>query len=258
MADAMRILFISGEVAPFTKENGLSWLVRHLPEQVHNTGNFETRIMMPRYGIISERRNRLHEVIRLSGTEIDMGESSQTLKVKVASIPGIRLQVYFMDNNHYFKRKGIVADRDGKVFSDNDERALYFGRAGLETIRNLGWTPDVVHAFGWAAAFVPMLLKTEFSEDPLFENSKCVFTPDDVDPHAQFDQEMSVRLGLPADGELDGCDFCEVGSAYADAIVYPPHIDPPSPDLPQFTSDPDQLRELGTEVYEQVLSSVVA
>ena len=100
MADAMRVLFISGEVAPFTEENEISWLVRHLPEQVHETGDFETRIMMPRYGIISERRNRLHEVIRLSGTEVEMGTERHTLKVKVASIPGIRLQVYFMDNNH--------------------------------------------------------------------------------------------------------------------------------------------------------------
>ena len=159
MANAMRVLFISGEVAPFTKESSVANLARKLPEFVHDTGEFETRIMMPRYGIISERRNRLHEVIRLSGREIPMGDASHTLKVKVASIPGIRLQVYFMDSVHYFKRKGIVADRDGKLFEDNAERSLFFGRSALETIRNLGWRPDVVHAFGWISGLVPWLLK---------------------------------------------------------------------------------------------------
>ncbi len=257
MADAMRVLFISGEVAPFTEENEISWLVRHLPEQVHETGDFETRIMMPRYGIISERRNRLHEVIRLSGTEVEMGTERHTLKVKVASIPGIRLQVYFMDNNHYFKRKGIIADREGKYFTDNGERALFFGRAGLETIRNLGWAPDIVHAFGWTSAFVPLLLKTEFGTDPLFADTKTVYTPDSVDPKAIFDEQTVTTFGLETDPEVVGGTLCEAGMAYADAVAYPPHIDPPSDAIPQFTMDLDQVRELGCEMYEQVGSGVV-
>ena len=258
MADAMRVLFISGEVAPFTKENEISWLVRHLPEQVHETGDFETRIMMPRYGVISERRNRLHEVIRLSGTEVEMGDERHTLKVKVASIPGIRLQVYFMDNSHYFKRKGLVADRDGKYFTDNVERAVFFGRAGLETIRNLGWAPDIVHAFGWASSFVPLLLRSEFGADPLFGNTKTIFTPDDVDTNAIFDAATVSRLGLDAEPDLLGGTLCEAGMAYADAVVYPPHIDPPSDDILQFETDVDQVRELGCEIYEQVGSGVAA
>jgi starch synthase len=254
MADAMRVLFISGEVAPFTEENGLSHLVRHLPEQIHNTGSFQTRIMMPRYGTVSERRNRLHEVIRLSGTEIDMAGESHTLKVKVASIPGIRLQVYFMDNNHYFKRKGILTDRDGKVFRDNGERSLFFARACLETIKNLGWAPDLVHAFGWAGAFVPYLLRSEFSGEPMFENSKCVYTPDDVDASFVPDDEMASRFGLEIDEEfLDG-DLSDVGRAYADAVAYPSHLDPSTSGAPQFTTDLDQIRDLGCALYEQVYS----
>ncbi len=252
----MRVLFISGEVAPFTEENDVSWLVRHLPEQVHETGEYETRIMMPRYGIISERRNRLHEVIRLSGTEVDMAGERHTLKVKVASIPGIRLQVYFMDNAHFFKRKGIVADRDGKMFTDNAARALFLGRAGLETIRNLGWAPDIVHAFGWASGFVPLLLATEFRGDKLFENTKCVFTPDDVDPEASFDEHMASEYGLEADEDLVGSGLCELGIAYADGLVYPPNVDPPSADIPQFTRDLEHVRSLGMEIYEAVGSGV--
>ncbi|NNE48339.1 MAG: glycogen synthase [Rhodothermales bacterium] len=256
MADAIRILFISGEVAPFTEENGLSHLVRNLPEQIHNTGSFQTRIMMPRYGTISERRNRLHEVIRLSGTEVEMGEESHTLKVKVASIPGIRLQVYFMDNTHYFKRKGILADRDAKPFSDNGERALFFGRGCLETIKNLGWAPDIIHAFGWAGSLVPLVLRSEFGSDPLFENSKCIYTPDDVDPSALMDEEMASQFGLDVDKELIGGDLCQVGLAYADGIAYPSHIDPSTPDVPQFSMDLDEIRDLGCELYEQVCSDV--
>ncbi len=256
MSDAMRVLFISGEVEPFTAENGLSHLVRHLPEQIHNTGSFQTRIMMPRYGIVSERRNRLHEVIRLSGTEIDMAGEKHTLKVKVASIPGIRLQVYFMDNNHYFKRKGILADREAKVFKDNGERALFFGRACLETIKNLGWAPDVVHAFGWAGSMVPLLLKTEFGEEAMFEASKCIYTPDDLDTCASFDADLVSDYGLEVDEEFIGSDFCDVGMAFADGVAYPSHIDPSETDIPQFTTDLDQIRDLGCEIYEQVASGV--
>lgn len=256
MADAMRVLFISGEVAPFTEENGLSHLVRHLPEQIHNTGSFQTRIMMPRYGTVSERRNRLHEVIRLSGTEIDMAGEAHTLKVKVASIPGIRLQVYFMDNNHYFKRKGILADRDGKAFRDNGERSLFFARACLETIKNLGWAPDVVHSFGWAGAFVPYLLKSEFGSESMFENSKCIYTPDDVDPNSIMDDDMASRFGLNIDDELLGQSLCDVGLAYADVQAFPSHVEPSTADAPQFTTDLDQIRELGCELYEQVCSGV--
>ncbi len=140
----MRILFISGEVAPFSEKSELASVVRSLPESLHESGKFETRIMMPRYGTVSERRNRLHEVIRLSGSEIMLGDRTETLRVKVASIPGIRLQVYFMDNDFYFKRKGIFADKQGKLFEDNLERSAFYARSVIRTIRNLGWQPDLI------------------------------------------------------------------------------------------------------------------
>jgi len=216
---SIRVLFVAGEVAPFSKATPAAQLMRDLPERLHESGAFEARIMMPRYGIVSERRNRLHEVIRLSGAEIATGERTETLKVKVASIPGIRLQVYFMDNVHFFKRKGLFQDRKtDQVFEDNAERALFFGRAALATAEGLGWSPDVVHASGWIAGLVPMLLKTERAEHPLFANTKAVYTPDSAEVDVRLPAERAAALGLPeaaADRELR-----ELGLAYADAAAY--------------------------------------
>ncbi|MEM8558993.1 MAG: glycogen/starch synthase, partial [Bacteroidota bacterium] len=175
----MRILYVASEVAPFSETTEGAQLVRVLPERLQEAGDYETRILMPRYGVVSERRNRLHEVIRLSGEDIPVGADSDTLRVKVASIPGIRIQVYFMDSVKYFKKKGIYkGKKDGKVFTDNIERALYFARATFATVRKLGWQPDIVHAVGWVAAFAPLLMKHELQDDPLFAEAKSVFTPD--------------------------------------------------------------------------------
>lgn len=253
MTNATRTLFVSGEVAPFTQATELATLVRTLPEHLHESGDYETRIMMPRYGIVSERRNRLHEVIRLSGTAIPMGAETETLKVKVASIPGIRLQVYFMDNNRFFKRKGIFADKQGRLFSDNLERALFFGRGVLETTRNLGWSPQVVHAFGWMSGLIPYLLRTEYAEDPLFADVKLVYTPEEVDFDVRFNRGQVDALQLPVDlVELSPVD---VGRAYADAQIYPPHVSPREEAL-QFDAAFEMMSEQAGTLYEQVLNGV--
>jgi starch synthase len=257
MANAMRILFVSGEVAPFTNHSEMAQLVRTLPEQLYESNGYEARIMMPRYGIISERRNRLHEVIRLSGTDIPVGDGTENLKVKVASIPGIRLQVYFMDNNHLFKRKGIFAGRDGKHFPDNAERALFFGRAVLETIRKLGWKPDLVHAFGWMSGLVPMLLRTEYAADTLFEETKSVFTPDVVDFHASFSPEMVAALNLPQDDRVLGQQPVDIGRAYADTVLYPPFLEPDTEGADQMAQDSEAMVEQVSMLYDQ-LSGVPA
>lgn len=257
MANSLRALFISGEVTPFTEANTISQIVRSLPEQLHESGDYEIRIMMPRYGIISERRNKLHEVIRLSGTEITVDDEKQTLKVKVASIPGIRLQVYFMDNVHYFKRKGILQDRDGKVFEDNAERAVYFGHAVLETIRNLGWNPDIVHSFGWAGCMVPTLLNSVYANEPLFENARTVFTPDGLEANAEFKTSTFSSLDLASPEALVGKTPDEIGLTTANAVIYPPHVDSDSPGVPQFGAEEDSWLATATDTYEQV-GSVVA
>lgn len=215
----MRVLFVAGEVAPFSKSSPAAQLIRELPEQLQEMGDFEVRIMMPRYGTVSERRNRLHEVIRLSGAEIPVGDRTETLKVKVASIPGIRLQVYFMDNAHYFKRKGLFQDRKTEeVFADNAERAIYFGRAALSTAEKLGWAPDIVHASGWISGFVPLLLKTELADHELFSDTKSVYTPDSAEVDVRLGAERVAELGL--DGNIIGKEVREIGASFADAMAY--------------------------------------
>ena len=180
----MRVLFVAGEVAPFSETTDTAQAMRVLPEALQEHQDVEPRILMPRYGVVSERRNRLHEVIRLSGAEITAGDATDTLKVKVASIPGIRLQVYFMDSVHFFKRKGLYRERKTEVlFEDNPARALFFARAALSTVGKLGWGPDVVHAAGWIGALVPHVIKTELADSELFANARTVYTPDPADAY---------------------------------------------------------------------------
>src|SRR5690606_13465561 len=171
-------------------------------------------------GTISERRNRLHEVIRLSGAEIPMGEASETLKVKVASIPGIRLQVYFMDNRAYFKRKGVFSDKQGNEFEDNAERALFFARAALETIKNLGWNPDIVHAFGTMSGLVPLLLRTEYASEPLFAEARVVFTPCSSRVQANFPAALATAVTVPDVAEVADRHVEEIGKSFADQSAY--------------------------------------
>lgn len=250
----MRILFVSDEVEPFSKLSETAKLVRTIPEKLQDSGDFEVRIMMPRYGTISERKNRLHEVIRLSGTEILMGDRKETLKVKVASIPGIRLQVYFMDSNHYFKRKGVYTNKQGDAFDDNAERALFFGRASLETIRNLGWRPDIVHAFGWMSGFVPMLLHSDFSADPLFEDTKSVYTPGVVDHRSPISEAFASTFGLNGASKLGAGSPVQVGREYADALILPTAADAGGDNVLRFAGTGDESVEVTRLAYEQVMS----
>lgn len=251
----MRILFITGEVAPFSDTSELAKVVRTLPEALHESGKFETRIMMPRYGTVSERRNRLHEVIRLSGSEIQLGERTETLRVKVASIPGIRLQVYFMDNPYYFKRKGIFADRQGEFFEDNLERSAFYARSVIRTIRNLGWQPDIVHAFGWLSGMVPYVLRTEFDDDELFKDSKIVYTPELVDFDLRFTEKSFDSLSMARHEILIGGSPVDAGKHFSDATIFPASMADSSGN-PCFSGQPEQEMDEAVAVYESVLSGV--
>jgi len=231
-------------------------IVRSLPESLHESGAYETRIMMPRYGTVSERRNRLHEVIRLSGSEITLGERTETLRVKVASIPGIRLQVYFMDNDYYFKRKGIYADRQGKLFEDNLERSVFYARAVIRTIRNLGWQPDLIHAFGWLSGMVPYVLRTEFGDDDLFKDAKVVYTPDAVDFEARIDEAGFANLSLKPDERLIGQEPSEAGQTFADAVLLAPGSEGTS--TAAFSGDKESEMEEAVSVYQRFANSVPA
>lgn len=170
-----KLLFITHEMTPFLELTKISEITRQLPQAMQEKG-YEIRILMPRFGNINERRNRLHEVIRLSGMNIIIDDNDNPLIIKVASIPAARMQVYFLDNDEYFQRKHVFSDNNEKFFDDNDERTIFFCKGALETVKKLGWSPDVVHCHGWMSSLVPVYLKTTYKDDPTFRNSKVVYS----------------------------------------------------------------------------------
>jgi starch synthase len=168
-----RILYVSSEVVPYLPETELSSTAFNVAKNAHSKG-LQTRIFMPRYGVINERRHQLHEVIRLSGMNLIINDMDMPLIIKVASIPKERMQVYFIDNEEYFKRKAVFTDEDDKLFSDNDERAIFFAKGVVETVKKLNWAPDIIHVHGWLASLLPLYLKEFYKEEPLFTESKIV------------------------------------------------------------------------------------
>lgn len=171
-----RVLFVSQEITPYLDETHIGKITRRLPQAIQERGK-EIRTFMPKYGNINERRHQLHEVIRLSGMNIVINNADHPLIIKVASIPTARMQVYFIDNDDYFQRKSILTDKaTGKYFDDNDERAIFFNRGVIETVKKLGWAPDVIHCHGWFTGLMPIYIKKAFSEDPLFSDTKIIFT----------------------------------------------------------------------------------
>jgi len=173
--ESRKVLFISQEITPYLAETKLSKIGRYLPQGIQERGK-EIRTFMPRYGCINERRNQLHEVIRLSGMNLIIDDTDHPLIIKVASIQSARMQVYFIDNDDYFQRKHIITDSSGHEFEDNDERALFFARGVIETVKKLRWAPDIVHCHGWMSALVPVYLRSIYSDDPLFHNYKIVYS----------------------------------------------------------------------------------
>lgn len=168
-----RVLYVSSEVIPYLPETEISSMSFEAPRMINSAGG-QIRIFMPRYGNINERRHQLHEVIRLSGMNLVINDMDMPLIIKVASIPKERIQVYFIDNDDYFKRKATYADEDGNLYKDNDERAMFFAKGVIETVKKLNWAPDVIHVHGWLASFLPLYLRHYYGSEPLFENSKIV------------------------------------------------------------------------------------
>ena len=168
-----KILYICQQIEPYLPEDEQSSLCRRLSQAMQERGN-EIRTFMPRYGCINERRNQLHEVIRLSGMNLIIDDNDHQLIIKVASIPSARIQIYFIDNDDFFSRKAALCDAEGRDFADNDERMVFFARGVLETVKKLRWTPDVVHCHGWFSAIAPIYLRKVFDDEPIFRNVKIV------------------------------------------------------------------------------------
>ena len=175
MEEPARVLFVNSEIFPYMPETDIAVLGRYLPQGIQESGK-EIRSFMPRYGTINERRNQLHEVIRLSGMNLVINNADRPLVIKVSSISSARMQVYFIDNEDYFHRKFIYKDAEGKDFKDNDERAVFFARGVLETVKKLRWKPDIVHCQGWISHFLPVFLKKVYHEDPIFTDAKVVLS----------------------------------------------------------------------------------
>jgi len=187
-----KLLFITHEMSPFLDLTKISEITRQLPQAMQDKG-FEIRILMPRFGNINERRNRLHEVIRLSGMNIIINDNDNPLIIKVASIPSARMQVYFLDNEEYFQRKYVFTDKDGKFYADNDERMIFFCKGAIETVKKLGWSPDIVHCHGWMSALVPVYLKTTYKDDPTFKHSKVIYSVYENDFKEQLSADFASK-----------------------------------------------------------------
>ena len=170
-----RILFIASEMSPYLEETDFSSFVNQLAIKA-NDSQYEVRCIMPRFGIINERRHRLHEVVRLSGINVSVDNDDYPLQIKVASLPNARLQVYFLENDDLFKRKFIFHDENDKWFDDNDLRTIFFCKGALETVKKFGWPPDIIHCSGWMTGLIPLYLNTAYKKEPVFSNSKLVFT----------------------------------------------------------------------------------
>jgi starch synthase len=190
-----KVLFVTQEITPYLKETRLSLVGRFLPQYTQERKK-EIRTFLPRFGHINERRNQLHEVIRLSGMNLIINDLDHPLIIKVASIQSARMQVYFIDNEDYFQRKIAFRDKAGKFQLDNDERAIFYARGVLETVKKLGWAPDIVHCHGWFSSLVPMYLRKIFQENPLFSDCKIVYSIYNDGFEEKLDKDFPEKLVL--------------------------------------------------------------
>lgn len=241
-----RVLFISQEITPYLPESEMSVKSRFLPQGIQEKGR-EIRTFMPRYGNVNERRNQLHEVIRLSGMNLVINDADHPLIIKVASIQTARMQVYFIDNEDYFHRKEILRDKKGKEFEDNDERAVFFARGVLETVIKLRWAPDLIHCHGWLASLVPLYIKRAYRDDPLFSNSKVVYSVynENFKNSLSPNTKRNAMLEGVTDDDLRLLDeptyqnMSKIGIEYADAVIQ--GSEQINPDLAAFIQAKEKL-----------------
>ncbi|HBG41998.1 MAG TPA: glycogen synthase [Porphyromonadaceae bacterium] len=224
-----KILYITQEIYPYLEESTISNISRYLPQAIQERGR-EIRTFMPKYGTINERRNQLHEVIRLSGMNLIIDDSDHSLIIKVASIQAARMQVYFIDNEDFFQQKELFVDANGEEYDDNGERSIFFVRGVMETIKKLRWIPDIIHCHGWFTALAPLYIKRGYADDPCFSNAKVVYSVyDDVftksfhDSFAdklRFDTIGDSEIDLvKARGEMDFVNLTKLAVDYSDGVI---------------------------------------
>lgn len=225
-SEPTRVLFVNSEIYPYLPETYISTIGRYLPQGIQECKK-EIRSFMPKYGCINERRNQLHEVIRLSGMNIVINDVDRPLIIKVSSIPAARMQVYFIDNEDYFQRKYVFTDENGKFFDDNGERAVFFARGVLETVKKLRWKPDIIHCQGWISHILPLYLKKCYKDDPIFSNTKVALSLYDEFLEERFSADLAEKAALPGleskDFELFaepvGINLAKLASFHSDGII---------------------------------------
>ena len=224
---AKKVLFINQEITPYVPETLLSTMGLNLPQKAQEAG-LEIRTFMPKWGNINERRGQLHEVIRLSGMNLIIDDTDHTLIIKVASIPQSRIQVYFIDNDDYFTHRQMTVDEHGAEYEDNGERAIFFARGVLETVKKLRWTPDIIHCQGWMSAVIPFYLKTAYREEPTFAHAKVVTSLFSEQPKSDFGKKFKSSVVYKEakskfmKGYNDKFDYLELGKLaidYSDGII---------------------------------------
>ena len=219
-----RVLFVNSEIFPYLPESGIANIGRYLPQGIQERKK-EVRSFVPRYGCINERKNQLHEVIRLSGMNIVINDVDRPLVIKVASTAA-RMQVYFIDNEDYFHRKSVFCDAEGNFFADNDERAIFFARGVLETVKKQRWAPDVIHCHGWISHMLPLYLKKAYVDDPIFSNTKIVLSLYDDTPK-EFASDFKSKMLFAGVSEKDlevfteptGINLAKLAASYSDGII---------------------------------------
>ncbi len=239
--ESVKVLYISQEITPYLPETEISVISRKLPQAIQEKGK-EIRAFMPRFGNVNERRNQLHEVIRLSGMNIIIDDTDHPLIIKVASIQSARMQVYFIDNDDFFQRKYTIADENGE-FDDNEDRSIFFVRGVLETVKKLRWTPDIIHCHGWMTALTPIYIKKAFNTDPFFKNSKVVYSVYADAFQKPFSDRFAQKL------QLDGINDEDLKSILNKNVSYT--------DLTKFAIDYSDATILGSEnIDKDVLSHI--
>lgn len=228
MSTKKRILFIANEMSPYLETTEFAEIVNRLAIKSNESG-MEVRCIMPRFGLINERRHRLHEVVRLSGINVSIGGDDYPLVIKVASLPNARLQVYFLDNEELFKRKSLFHDEDDKWFADNGLRSVLFAKGALETVKKFGWPPDIIHCSGWMTGLIPMFIKVAYKKEPVFSNCKIVYTIGQntykEKMGASFKELIAINNNVKAK-EIELFDsgrnvaMFQGGATYADAITF--------------------------------------
>ena len=227
MTKANKVLFITQEITPYVSESEMSLVGRNLPQAILEKGR-EIRTFMPKWGNINERRNQLHEVIRLSGMNLIIDDTDHPLIIKVASIQSARMQVYFIDNDDYFQNRLQVVDENGVEYEDNDARAIFYARGVLETVKKLRWCPDVIHCHGWMTALAPLYIKKAYKDEPSFRDAKVVFSLYDNDFKEPFHPDFASKLLLKGISKKDVADLkepvdytalCKLAVDYSDGVI---------------------------------------